>query len=169
MGEASRWVWAWFLCFLWYRCLAFSLCFLYIYECLPACMYCTTCVPDAPRNQKKGENSPRPGDTDSCEMPAGCWELNSDCLQEQEILLTAQSFFSAPQVILKDCFKIMCLWVGVHWEQQHQICQVLWAVQCGCCKANCVLPQEWYEILRWSIFQPHKNVFSYTLKNIFKI
>lgn len=30
-----------------------------------------------------GENFPGAGGTDGCEMPGGCWELNSGFLQEQ--------------------------------------------------------------------------------------
>ncbi|EDL33388.1 mCG1045525, partial [Mus musculus] len=30
--------------------------------------------------------------TDGCELPCGCWELNSGPLEEQSVLLTAEPF-----------------------------------------------------------------------------
>ena len=33
---------------------------------------------------------PGTGVTDSCELPCGCWELNSGPLEEQPVLLTAE-------------------------------------------------------------------------------
>lgn len=59
-----------------------SLSFMHMSVFSHVCM-CNTCVPDFPKDQKKGEISPGAGGTDGCEMPSGCWELNSGSLQEQ--------------------------------------------------------------------------------------
>jgi len=40
--------------------------------------------------QKEMTRSPGTGVTDSCELPCGCWELNSGPLQEQLVFLTTE-------------------------------------------------------------------------------
>jgi hypothetical protein len=41
------------------------------------------------RHQKRASDSI----TDGCEAPCGCWELNSEPLEEQTVLLTAEPSF----------------------------------------------------------------------------
>ena len=54
---------------------------------LPACMYvhhvCTLEV-------KEDIGCPETGVTDSCEAPCGCWDLNLDPLEEQQVLLVME-------------------------------------------------------------------------------
>ena len=40
----------------------------------------------------EGVKSPETGVTDSCELPYGCWELNSGPLEEQPVLLIIELF-----------------------------------------------------------------------------
>lgn len=49
---------------------------------LPACMYvCALCVPGAGRDQHKAsDRGPETGD--GCESHCGCWEQDSDPLEE---------------------------------------------------------------------------------------
>jgi hypothetical protein len=39
--------------------------------------------------------------TDGCEPPCGCWELNSGALEEQSVLLTAESSLQPSSLIFK--------------------------------------------------------------------
>ena len=39
----------------------------------------------------EGVGSPRPKVIGSCDLPYGCWELNPDPLEEQPVLLTAET------------------------------------------------------------------------------
>lgn len=52
---------------------------------------------DVQRRPDKATGSPGRGDTGCCELPAECWELNSDPLQEQQVL-TAQALLPAPVI-----------------------------------------------------------------------
>jgi hypothetical protein len=38
----------------------------------------------------------------SCELPCGCWELNPDPLQKQEVLLTSESYLQTIKKIFKE-------------------------------------------------------------------
>lgn len=42
-----------------------------------------------PGRLEEGIRSPETGVTDNGEQPCGCWELNVDLLQEQQLFLTA--------------------------------------------------------------------------------
>jgi E3 ubiquitin-protein ligase NEDD4 len=57
---------------------------------LPACMSVhhmhTWCL----WRPEEGVGSPGIGVTDSCELPCGCWELNSGPLKKQPVLLTTE-------------------------------------------------------------------------------
>jgi hypothetical protein len=54
--------------------------------------------------------SPGTGDTDGSEMPRGYWELNLDLLDEQPVLLTAESTL---HLSLEKCFEIVaCACMG---------------------------------------------------------
>ena len=57
----------------------------------------------------EGVGSPGTGVTDSCELPYGCWELNSGFLEEQPVLFTAEPSLSSP--FNKDLF--LCVYVSV--------------------------------------------------------
>lgn len=48
---------------------------------------CTSCMPGIWGDQKRARESLRPGGTDGCEPPYGCWELNPDALWETYALL----------------------------------------------------------------------------------
>ena len=51
---------------------------------LPVCVY-------SAHRPEEGENQiPVTGVIDSCELPYGCWELNTTILQEQQVYLTAE-------------------------------------------------------------------------------
>jgi hypothetical protein len=41
---------------------------------------------------------------DGCKPPCGCWELNSGPLEEQSVLLTAESFLQSPKVFFYEAF-----------------------------------------------------------------
>ena len=45
---------------------------------------------------------PATGVTDSCELPYGCWELNSGPLEEQPVLLTTEPSLQ-PQILVLAC------------------------------------------------------------------
>lgn len=47
----------------------------------------TSGMPGIRGDQKRARESLRPGATDGCELPYGCWELNLSPLQEQQVLL----------------------------------------------------------------------------------
>ena len=47
--------------------------------------------------------------TDGCEPPCGCWGLNSGPLEEQPVLLTAESSLQPSAMILKPCCTSVCL------------------------------------------------------------
>jgi hypothetical protein len=55
----------------------------YVYSVLYACM---------PVNQKRALDPV----IDVCEPPCGCWELNSEPLEEQSVLLTAEPSLQPP-------------------------------------------------------------------------
>ena len=40
-------------------------------------------------------------DGDGCELPCGCWELNSGPLEEQSVLLTAEPLLQPPKCFLR--------------------------------------------------------------------
>jgi hypothetical protein len=46
-----------------------------------------------PQTQQKRASDPI---TDGCELPCGCWELNSWPLEEQSLLLTTEQFWNVP-------------------------------------------------------------------------
>lgn len=63
---------------------------------------------------------PGNGLTDGCELPCGCWELNSGPLQEQQGLFTAEPPLQPLQVTLESFFmpsvKAVFVWeVACHW------------------------------------------------------
>jgi hypothetical protein len=39
--------------------------------------------------------------TDGCELPFGCWELNSESLEEQPVLLTTKPFLQPHEFLIK--------------------------------------------------------------------
>ena len=41
---------------------------------------------------------------DSCELPCGCWELNSGPLEEQSEFLTTEPFLQPQELILKAAY-----------------------------------------------------------------
>ena len=47
-----------------------------------ACTMCTQCL----RRSEEAVSSPRTGATESCELPCGCWELDSRPPKEQSVL-----------------------------------------------------------------------------------
>jgi hypothetical protein len=51
---------------------------------------CTMCMLCGQRGQRRALNFLKPGVTDGCELPSGCWELNPGPLEEQQVLLTAE-------------------------------------------------------------------------------
>lgn len=57
--------------------------------CLQVCM-CTTCVQYLWRPEV-GVQVSATGVTGGCELPCGCWELSTDPLQDQPVLLTTES------------------------------------------------------------------------------
>lgn len=57
--------------------------------CLQVCL-CTTCTSDVHTGQKRVSDPSRPGVTEGCELPCGCWELNPGPLQEQPVLLATE-------------------------------------------------------------------------------
>ena len=67
-----------------------------VHVCLSACL-CTACVPE-PAEVWRGH---RITCSWICELPCGCYEPNSGCLEQQQRLLTARAFH-----FLDDSFKI---------------------------------------------------------------
>lgn len=49
------------------------------------------CVPGACRGQKRASDLLK---LDGCELPFGCWELNSRPVREHQLLLTAEQVFN---------------------------------------------------------------------------
>ena len=45
-----------------------------------------------PQIPEEGVGFPGIGNRDGCELPCGCWELNSGPLQEQEVFLYIEPF-----------------------------------------------------------------------------
>ena len=64
-----------------------------------ACMYvCEPCVWLVPTQDRKGcPGPPGTGITDGCEPLCGCRESNLGSLEEQPVLLTAESFLQPKQ------------------------------------------------------------------------
>lgn len=52
---------------------------------------CSICVTGDNRGQKRLLNSLETGDTDGCELPWGYWGLNLGPMEEQPVLITAES------------------------------------------------------------------------------
>lgn len=59
--------------------------------CLHVCMYTTMYILDAWEGQKRVSSS-RTAVTDGCQPLCGCWDLNSDPLEEQPMFLPAEPF-----------------------------------------------------------------------------
>ena len=55
----------------------------------PAHMFGSMCA--VPIEAREGVRSPRTGVTGGCELPCGCWELNSGPLEEEHVLLNNQA------------------------------------------------------------------------------
>ena len=100
---------------------AFILCALVFY--LHVCLY-------------EGVRSPGTGDTDSCELTCGCWELNPGPLKEQPVPITAEPSLQPPQFLSfkKIVFLCMCVSVSlcgaltsVVWWRARGLCQLLWS------------------------------------------
>lgn len=53
-------------------------------------------TPECPQESEEGVRSLGTGVTDDCEPPHWCWELNPGPLQEQQVLLTAESSLQTP-------------------------------------------------------------------------
>ena len=49
--------------------------------------------------------------TDDCELPCGCWKLNSGPLEEQAMLLTTEPSLQPPTFP----FYMRCIYSGVHY------------------------------------------------------
>ena len=47
---------------------------------------------------EEGDGSPGTGVTNGCERPGRCWEANMGSAQEQQVLLTAESFVQLPSL-----------------------------------------------------------------------
>lgn len=67
------------------------------HECLHACVMCT---PDTHGSQKSA-GPIGTGIMGGCELPCGCWELNSSPLQVQQVLLTAEPFLELREKLLR--------------------------------------------------------------------
>jgi hypothetical protein len=64
--------------------------------------------------QKRALDFPGIGVTDSCEPPCGCWELNSEPLEEQSVLLTTEPSLQPLSLIFNFvlfAFLFVCLFV----------------------------------------------------------
>ena len=48
------------------------------------------CIGVLPAGVSKGDRFPETGDTNSCELPCGCWESNPGPLEEQPVFLTVE-------------------------------------------------------------------------------
>lgn len=62
---------------------------------LPACLSMHG-VYAVPENARRGSRIPGTGVTEGYGPPSGCWEPNSDSVQEQEMLLTTELAVSLP-------------------------------------------------------------------------
>lgn len=72
------------------------ICFIYVYECTPVCIYVHHAVPGTPGGQKRGSFPLVTGVTDGYELPYGCWEVNLGPLQEKKGVPNCRAISPAP-------------------------------------------------------------------------
>jgi hypothetical protein len=79
--------------------------FIYLFVCLLIYLFnvCEGSVCVHAYRLEKGIGSHRATVIDSCELPCGCWGLNSGPLEEQPILLTAEPFLQPKGWVLFVC------------------------------------------------------------------
>ena len=65
-----------------------------------------------------GVRAPGTGATDSCELPCGCWELNSDPLEDRIVPLTTEPFLQPKECSVNGIFRLLWSgWGGGHFYQ----------------------------------------------------
>jgi hypothetical protein len=87
-----------------------------------SCLHFTNA--QCPRRSEEDINSPEAGATDRCELPCGYWGLNRGPLQEQPVLLTAETCLQwfyvifiklklAALILLKVLFSSKCISLAI--------------------------------------------------------
>ena len=85
--------------------------------CLPPCMYVHRMHAWCLWKKEEAIKATRTGDTDGCEPPCGCWEMNLGPLQEPQVLLTAEPFL---QPLIWGFLKIL---QSASWPQMHYVAE----------------------------------------------
>ena len=68
---------------------------------------------------RRGGQNPRNGVTDSCELPCGCWELNSGLLEEQ--LAAEPSLQSFISLLSNDLVCMACVLLAIIGQQHAEV------------------------------------------------